>query len=162
ANWAANTATGRKDDGDFFHNIIRGIEVHGVCADSTLPYAYAFSPERSPSAEARDEASQFRSGNAVAFHWIRPWDRKPGLNDADLWHIKSVLASGSPVSAGSYHSILFVGYEDDPALPGGGRFLVGDSNLKENDLTYAAAKKRMCDLFWVTVQPKQKDGSTGT
>ena len=162
ANWAANAATGRKDDGDFFHNIIRGIEVHGVCADSTLPYANDFSPERSPSAEARDEATRFRSENAVAFHWIRPWDRKPGLNDADLWHIKSVLASGSPVSAGSYHSILFVGYEDDPTLPGGGRFLVGDSNLKEKHITYAAAKKRMCDLFWVTVQPSHKREAPGT
>lgn len=54
-----------------------------------------------------------------------------------------------------YHSILFVGYEDAPVLPGGGRFLVADSNRQEKDLTYEAAKKRMCDLFWLNVEPKR-------
>jgi hypothetical protein len=155
ANWAANSATGRNDDGDFFHNIIRGIKTHGICSEAAMPYAKGFSEANSPSAQATEEAARFRLENGVGFHWIRPWNRKPGLNDADLWHIKSVLANGSPVSAGSYHSILFVGYEDDPALPGGGRFLVADSNLKERELTYEAAKTRMCDLFWVSVEPKQ-------
>ena len=59
------------------------------------------------------------------------------------------------MAAGSYHSILFVGYEDDPSLPGGGRFLVRDSGgSNEQTLTYAATKARMCDLFWV--QSKQE------
>lgn len=155
ANWAANAATGRNDDGDFFHNIIRGIQVHGICPEPSMPYVKEFSAANAPSPQAIEEAARFRSENSVVFHWIRPWDRKPGLNDADLWHIKSVIASGSPVSAGSYHSILFVGYEDDPALPGGGRFLVADSNRQEKDMTYEAAKKRMCDLFWVSVEAKR-------
>jgi hypothetical protein len=155
ANWAANVATGRGDDGDFFHNIIRGIQAHGICSESAMPYTKEFSPASAPSPQATEQAAQFLSANNVDFQWIRSWKRKPGLNDADLWHIKSVLANGSPVSAGSYHSILFVGYEDDPTLPGGGRFLVADSNLKERDLTYEAAKKRMCDLFWVQVEPKR-------
>ncbi len=153
ANWAANAATGRGDDGDFFHNIIRGIQTHGICTESAMPYERKFSAANVPSAQATEEASRFLKSNRVEFHWIRPWDRKPGLNEADLWHIKSVLAHGSPVSAGSYHSILFVGYEDDPTIPGGGRFLVADSNLVERELTYEAAKQRMCDLFWVSIEP---------
>ena len=61
-----------------------------------------------------------------------------------------MLAAGSPVAAGSYHSILWVGYHDDPALAGGGEFLVRDSGGgNEKTITYAAAKERMCDLFWV-------------
>jgi hypothetical protein len=32
---------------------------------------------------------------------------------------------------------------------------VADSNLQEKELTYEAAKKRMCDLFWVSVEPKR-------
>ena len=31
ANWAANQATGRNDDGDFFKNIIAGVKAHGIC-----------------------------------------------------------------------------------------------------------------------------------
>jgi C1A family cysteine protease len=154
ANWAANAATGRSDDGDFFHNIIRGIGKYGVCTEEAMPYQRHFSPTNAPSAEAIAQAKEFHAAAPLAFHWIKPWDRKAGLNDADVWHIKSVLANGWPVSAGSGHSIVFVGYEDDVALPGGGRFLVADSNLKERDITYAAAKKRMCDLFWVSVEPK--------
>jgi hypothetical protein len=150
ANWAANAATGRSDDGDFFHNIILGIEKFGVCNEATMPYGKEFSADTKPSEAATAEAARFRDSTPIAFHWIRSWKEKPGLNDADIWHMKSVIASGWPVSAGSYHSILFVGYEDDPSLPGGGRFLVADSNLAEHDITYAAAKKRMCDLFYVT------------
>lgn len=154
ANWAANAATGRHDDGDFFHNIIRGIDSHGICSESAMPYAKAFSSDNAPSAQASKEAEHFKAENTIVFQWIRRWNRKQGLSEADLWHIKSVLANGSPVSAGSYHSILFVGYEDDPDFPGGGRFLVADSNLKEQDLSYEAACERMCDLFWVIVTPK--------
>jgi hypothetical protein len=120
-----------------------------------MPYQKSFSATNAPSAQATEEAARFLAANRLEFHWIRPWDRKPGLNEADLWHIKSVLANGSPVSAGSYHSILFVGYEDDSAIPGGGRFLVADSNLKERELSYEAAKQRMCDLFWVSIEPKR-------
>jgi hypothetical protein len=154
ANWAANAATGRSDDGDFFHNIIHGIETYGICDDATMPYDSTFSPTKVPPGDALAEASRFRATNQLEFHWIKPWDRQPGLNDADLWHIKSVLADGWPVSAGSAHSILFVGYEDDDTVPGGGRFLVADSNLRERDLSYAAAKARMCDLFWVDFAAK--------
>jgi hypothetical protein len=49
ANWAANSATGRTDDGDFFHNIIKGIQARGICTDTSMPYEKEFSAERAPS-----------------------------------------------------------------------------------------------------------------
>ena len=116
ANWAANAATGRNDDGDFFHNIITGIEKCGVCDESAMPYAETFSPTNAPSPEAVAQAARFRGQFDLAFHWIKRWNPAPGLNDADVWAIKAALAAGWPISAGSYHSLLFVGYEDDPAL----------------------------------------------
>ncbi|MBI2927410.1 MAG: VCBS repeat-containing protein [Verrucomicrobia bacterium] len=160
ANWAANHVTGRGDDGDFFHNIIQGIQKHGICAEAAMPYLPGFAPTNAPSAETCAQAAQFRDSTRLAFHWIKPWNREPGLTEADVWHIKSVLSGGWPVSAGSAHSVLFVGYEDDAALPGGGRFPVADSNLQEHDLSYEAARKRMCDLFWVTAEVKGNRRST--
>ena len=154
ANWAANSATGRRDDGDFFHNIIRGVEKFGLCAESAMPYRKKFSGESSPSAEATAGAVVFRDKHGLTFHWIRRWTKKPGVEDGDIVQIKSVLASGYPVSAGSYHSVLLVGYEDDPKVPGSGRFLVADSQGRERELTYQATKERMSDVFWVTAEPK--------
>lgn len=156
ANWAANASTRRSDDGDFFHNIIRGIEKYGICQEAAMPYERSFSPACMPSPAATNQANLFREDISLSFHWIKRWSRDPGLNDADLDKIKSVLANGYPVSAGSYHSILFVGYENDSALPGGGRFFVADSNMAEREISYEAARKRMSDLFWVSAQSKSK------
>jgi hypothetical protein len=74
-----------------------------------------------------------------------------GVNENHHIHeMKSALAKGWLVAAGSDHSTLFVGDADDPNLEGGGQFLGRDSGGgNEQTLTYAAAKKRMCDAFWV-------------
>jgi C1A family cysteine protease len=154
ANWAANSATGRKDDGDFFHNIIRGISKFGICPERAMPYEQEFAPTREPSADAFAEAARIREKHEIAFHWIRKWSAKPGLEESDIAKVKSVLASGFPVSAGSYHSLLFVGYEDNASLPGGGRFIVADSEGRERYLDYGATMKRMSDLFWVSASLK--------
>jgi hypothetical protein len=88
--------------------------------------------------------------HALTFHWIRPNDGTCGLTDEHFAQVKRVIANGLPVAAGSYHSILLVGYVDDPSLAGGGHFFVRDSGGGNGQtLTYAAAKARMCDLFWV-------------
>ncbi|HAB16700.1 MAG TPA: hypothetical protein PLX89_15400 [Verrucomicrobiota bacterium] len=152
ANWAANETTGRGDDGDFFHNIILGIQKHGVCPEEAMPYAKTFSPDTQPNSEIVAQAAAFTQGRRLHFHWLKGWSKKAGLDDRDLLRVKTVLASGSPVSAGSYHSVLFVGYEEDTTQPGGGRFLISDSNLKETEISYQAAKERFSDLFWVNAE----------
>lgn len=153
SNWAANDMTPRKDDGDFFHNIIGGIEKHGFCAEVTMPYQSKFDKTLTPSDEVKTVAIAQREKVKVTFHWLRDWQKKPGLEDADLLKIKETLAAGHPVSAGSYHSILFVGYEDNDALPGGGRLFIADSNRREKEISYLGAKERFCDMFWVEVAP---------
>lgn len=150
ANWAANRAIENDQDGHFFWEVIKGYQTRGICAEADMPYAPAFSPTRQPSSFALTNALS-KGTNTLVFKWIRPWDGKSNLDDKYIVRIKEALADGWPVAAGSYHSILFVGYEDNPALPGGGRFLVRDSGGgNEQALDYAATKARMSDLFYVT------------
>ena len=148
-NWAGDDVIGRPQDGHFFSSVIRGYEKHGICAENEMPYARKFSADYQPAEKARTAAREMRALD-LKFHWLRPNDGTKGITDEHIAKTKEVLAGGSPVAAGSYHSILFVGYMDDPALPGGGLFLVRDSGGgNEQTLMYAAAKERMCDLFWV-------------
>ncbi len=153
ANWAANHAIKESQDGQFFSSVIKGYEQYGICPQSEMAYQAKFDPALEPSASALAKARSV-AHQPIRFHWIREWDGKPGLEDRHIRETKAVLAKGWPVAAGSYHSILFVGYEDDPALPGGGRFLVRDSGGRnEETLSYAAAKERMIDLFWAEPEP---------
>jgi C1A family cysteine protease len=161
SNWAANEVTSRKDDGDFFHNIIRGIEKHGLCTESALPYQKTFDRELTPAEEVKNSAKSYTEKWKIQFHWLKDWKKKPGLEDADLQKIKETLAAGHPVSAGSYHSILFVGYEDNEAHPGGGRLFIADSNRREREISYTKAKERFCDLFWVSVESANAKSAVG-
>lgn len=157
ANWAANAVTKQDDDGDFFYNIIKGLEQYGICPDATMPYAESFSAETRPTDDALQQAREFQSETKLEFHWIRKWSRKPGLSDENILAVKKVLATGVPVCAGSSHSVLFVGYDDEPSLAGGGRFLIADSNLVEKDIDYEAAKARFNDVFWVSATRQQSE-----
>ncbi len=149
-NWAGNHVTGRpKQDGHFFSEVIRGYELHGICPEEEMPYTARMDAANQPTAKARESALALKD-RALKFHWIRPNDHTKGITARHIEETKAVLKSGWPVAAGSYHSLLFVGFEDDPALPGGGRFLVRDSGGgREQAMTYEAAAKRICDLFWV-------------
>lgn len=162
ANWAANEATGRRDDGDFFHNIHSGIDKHGVCPEEAMPYARRFRPDVAPSEDAKQKAQQFRDRVKIEFHWIRKWSKTPGMTDEDVQQIKAALAAGHCVSAGSYHSVLFVGYEEDASLPGGGRFFIADSNRRETEINFEAAKQRFTDLFWVSASVAAESDTTPT
>jgi len=149
-NWAGNQVTKRPgQDGHFFRDVIRGFELHGICAESEVPYARRMDAANQPSPEAR-EGARSMIARGFKFHWIRPNDGKRGIDDRHVAEVKAVLKAGWPVPAGSHHSILLVGYADDPTLSGGGRFWVRDSGGgNEHSLTYQAAKERICDLFWV-------------
>jgi len=148
-NWAANRAIRRDQDGHFFSELMRGYERFGICPETAMPYARHFDATNQPSPTALTAAREIRA-RSVKFHWIRPNDGTQGLTDQNLSDVKRVLASGQPVAAGSFHSILLVGYADAPDAPEAGHFFVRDSGSgNERTLTYAAAKKRMCDLFWV-------------
>jgi hypothetical protein len=85
--------------------------------------------------------------------------------------IKTVLASGSPVLAGSPHSVLVVGYVDDQKNPGGGRFLIADSGtggfvteVSGDKLHSAITYDRMADygFSWLEciAEPADKTATT--
>ena len=157
SNWAANEATGRADDGDFFSNILKGLEKHGVCPEEAMPYRRKFAPTAAPGAEAAAAAADWQRTWQLHVEWLKPWRRQVGLSEAELARVKQVLAGGHPVCGGSPHSILFVGYADDAALPGGGKLLISDSNLVEKEITYAAAMERFNDLLWLRVEKRKAE-----
>lgn len=152
-NWAGNAATGRSDDGDFFHFALDGYAKYGLCAESAWSYGATFDPANAPSAAALNAASAELEelGSRVHVVWIRPWKANSlGLDDAQFRAVKSVLAAGFPVAAGAGHSRLLVGYRDDPSRPGGGSFITKDSGLGGwGEVDYAFVKNDVGDAFWV-------------
>src|SRR5262249_22109374 len=115
-----------------------------------------------------------------------------GVNDAQLAEIKKTLRSGWPVCSGNLwpkatewdagdvlhiaprdgmrdgHSVLLVGYKDDPALPGGGAFIFRNTSRASHDgyMTYEYAKAYMNDAVWIdyeapaTMKPAQSSSHT--
>lgn len=152
-NWAASQVLGRPSDGNFFHNALAGFEQHGICGESAMPYAPQYDAARAPSTDAAKEAAQIKdeAKASLVVRWIVPW--KPnrfGVDDAQFAEIKSTLARGYPVAAGSGHSRLLVGYRDDATKPGGGVFLTEDSALARFDeVTYEFVRKEVADVFWI-------------
>jgi hypothetical protein len=155
-NWACNQVIKNQteDRGQFFHDLLKGYEEHGICLDVNMPYQKKFDPKLKPSEKAIQKGKEIR-GLELQVHWINPWKPQPGLTDDHLREIKAVLAKGYPVAAGSSHSRLIVGYVDDARQPGGGLFLTKDSGAAAyNTITFEFAKERVGDVFWVEAPTK--------
>lgn len=87
-------------------------------------------------------------------NWIKPNDGKVGITDSHIEQMKETLRKGWPVCAGSAHSVLVVGYQDNSGVAGGGLLLLRDSGGgNEQTMTYQAAKGRLCDLLWYDTMP---------
>jgi len=152
-NWTASQAAGAPSDGNFFHNALAGFERLGICSEAALPYREAYDAALAPPPGALAEAANVReeSLGKLAVHWIVPWvpDRF-GVDQTQLTGIRSALARGFPVAAGSGHSRLLVGYREDPSLPGGGAFLTCDSALARFDeVSFEFVRTQVADVFWV-------------
>lgn len=152
-NWAGNAATGRRDDGDFFHNALAGFAKYGFCFEASWPYAEHFDAAAEPSATVTAEAAVLQAEIAPHLEvvWIRPWaPNSLGIDEAQLEEIRRVIAAGFPVAAGAAHSRLLVGYCDDTALPGGGVFTTLDSGSGGfGEVDYAFVRNQVGDAFWV-------------
>lgn len=176
-NWAARDVTRQRKDGGFFSDLYRGYRVHGVCPEADMPYQKTFDPRLRPSDEARRRAAEV-VGRDLRLCWIKPWDVTTGLTDAQLQEIKATLARRWPVCAGlrwpkqerwdkavlqmappegvfDGHSVLLVGYRDDPAQPGGGVFLLRNSGggAPDGALPYAFARAYTNDAAWIDPRP---------
>lgn len=147
-NWASHQTNGRTSDGSFFADALRGIWRYGVCEEALLPYSPSFDPELQPSEAALQDAESRKS---IAGLWIKEWDVTSGMSAAMLARIRESLADGHPVALGMRwpkneqydeddllvvpppdgvfdgHSVVLVGYADDPAVPGGGAFIFRNS-----------------------------------
>ncbi len=181
-NWAANQAAGRVHDGGFFAELWKGFKAYGVCPETDMPYQNEFDPNRAPSPEAKEHASQMQQVG-YRLHWIKRWDPKTGLSEKELDRIKQTLDRQWPVCGGfrwphnpvqgkddiletpppegvfDGHSVLIVGYRDDPAQPGGGTFLFRNTNNegREGRMTYAYATAYMNDAAWVDFNPEDEE-----
>ncbi len=151
ANWAGGAVTDNPDaDGNYFHPILEGLETYGACAESEMPYRPALDKEHPPTEEVRASAAKVRDVGLVV-HWINPWTPNGKITRDHFEQIRTVLEGGHPVGLGSYHSVLAVGYVDDPEVPGGGALLIRDSGGPGHyiEISYEETMGRFCDVFWV-------------
>lgn len=152
-NWAASRFAGANSDGAFFHNALGGFEQFGICSEELLPYGTVYNAGLSPSKQALDQAAFMRqeSRGVLLVHWIVPWQPNHfGVNETQFEQIKTTLARGYPVAAGSGHSRLLVGFRDDSASAGGGIFMTKDSAIGGfGEVTYEFVRKDVADVFWV-------------
>jgi hypothetical protein len=158
-NWAANAATGRNDDGDFFHFALAGYERFGICSEERQPYAAGFANDPPPPDALVDAGRRLAAvGSRITVRWIRPIGGGPGLSAAQFDDVLATLANGYPIAAGAAHSRLLVGYREDPQAPGGGTFTTIDSALAAfGEVSAEFVRTQVCDAFVVEVT-----GTTGT
>ena len=141
-NWASNQATANLNDGGFFSDLWAGYVAHGICSEVTLPYLPDYNAELKPDKKTLQCAQESVTAG-LQLHWIKPWNVRTGLTETQFVQIKRTLAQGWPVCGGfrwpkqaqweqsvlqmcppeavfDGHSVLLVGYRDDPDQPGGG------------------------------------------
>jgi len=172
-NWASNRAIWKKNDGGFFSDLWKGFERYGICDEKHMPYAAEFDPKRRPSSAALTDARQYRE-EGLRLYWIKPWDPTRGLNNEQFAAVKETLRQGWPVCGGFLwpkepqwadrvlqmasrdnvrdgHSVLLVGFRDDPAQPGGGVFLIQNTSKGARDgaMSYEYVLAYMNDAAWV-------------
>jgi hypothetical protein len=172
-NWAAHRATGRTADGGFFSEIWAGYREYGICAEEELAYREQHDPDFDPGDELRAAAQRLALPD-LRLAWIKEWDVTTGLADEQLAGSRRALAGGRPVCAGMRwpkeviwddgvlrmrlpeevfdgHSVLLIGYQDNPARPGGGLFIARDSARDAGDrlLAYEYVMAYTNDAAWI-------------
>ena len=174
-NWASDRVTGKNRDGSFFSDLWGGFERYGICDESQMPYLSKFDPNRQPSPQALGHARRLRTAG-LQMNWIKPWDPKRGLNEEQFAAVKETLRTGWPVCGGFLwpknptwtkegvlqmaarenvrdgHSVLLVGFRDDPVQPGGGVFLIQNTHKgrREGEMSYEYVRAYMNDALWIS------------
>ncbi len=181
-NWASNQATTNSADGGFFSDLWAGYATYGICPETALPYQKQFDPNLHPDTSVLGQALEATNAN-LQIHWIKPWDIKTGLTEAQFQAIKRTLASGWPVCGGfrwpqhehwqkgtlqmapaaevfDGHSVLLAGFRDDPEKPGEGVFLIRNSGGGEHAgaMPYEYVRAYMNDAAWIA--PRSQAGES--
>jgi C1A family cysteine protease len=172
-NWAKNIAFIRTQDGGKFADLWAGFLESGICLDKDMPYRPNYDWKQGPSPDARAYAKKLKRGD-FRMQWIKTWDASNGITEEQFQKIKQVLHSGWPVCGGfrwpkdaqwkanvlqmappegvfDGHSVLLVGYRDDPKLPGGGAFILRNSQSDRDDgmMCYEYARAYLNDALWI-------------
>ena len=138
-----------------------------------MPYVLEFAPKRRPSDAALAHARHCRKAG-LRQYWIKPWDPNRGLNDEQFAAVKATLRRRWPVCGGFLlpkqaewedgvlqmvsrahvrdgHSVLLVGFRDDPSQPGGGVFLVQNTSKGPRNalMSYEYVRAYMNDAVWI-------------
>ena len=177
--WAVNRTRRANRDQAKFDEAVRGLNAFGITSEEMMPYASTHDPRRKPSLAAiKDARSRSKRWKVL---WIKRWDPKTGLREPQMLAIKKALATGHPVACGlrwpksekgpqvlevpppnrvyDGHSILFVGYKDNPERRGGGVFLFRNSNGPHwgnkgyGTMSYAYARRYANDALWLQLRP---------
>ncbi len=155
-NWASNQLTGETEDGSFFSDAITALYQYGICTNELFPYYIQnYTVKVAPSSEALENARQ-RKGFSVI--WIKEWDPETGMTDEQIKQVKEQILNEHPVAIGFQwpikndryrktvdgvmyfppregvfdgHSVIIIGFRDDPDLPGGGYFIFKNSHGEE-------------------------------
>ena len=177
-NWASNQATTNLNDGGFFSDLWTGFEVYGICPETNLPYLKNYDPNLHPEKSVLQRAKAAVNAQ-LRLHWIKPWNVNTGLTETQFLEIKRTLSRGWPVCGGfrwpkhehwqqavlqmasaaevfDGHSVLLVGFKDDPAEAGGGVFLIRNSGGGVHDaaMPYEYVRAYLNDAAWVeSVRP---------
>ncbi len=172
-NWAANKTCGVDADGGFFSDLWNGFARYGICEAQYYPYQAAFDASAQPPMNALDDGKK-RLALGLHLHWIKVWNVTTGLDPRQIDEIKATLRKGWPVCSGlrwpiqeqwnqghlqmctpdkvvDGHSILLVGYQDDPSHPDGGCFIFRNSGGDGRDgfMPYGYAQAYMNDAVWI-------------
>ena len=180
-NWASNRVIGKRADGGFFSDLWKGFQSHGICDEDDMPYAATFDPSQQPSSAALEHARKIQEAG-LRLHWIKKWNPHKGLNESQFAAVKKTLRRRWPVCGGFLwpkkakwtdgvlemaprqgvrdgHSVLLVGFRDDPKQPGGGVFLVRNSSKGPRDgasrsadqrsMSYEYVRAYMNDALWI-------------
>jgi hypothetical protein len=97
-NWAANQHRAPRD-GAFFSDMWKGFADYGICDEEQMPYVNKFDSSRAPDPAAIARA-KMRLESGLTTHWIKEWNVKTGLTDAQFLAIKQTLNQGWPVCGG--------------------------------------------------------------
>jgi CubicO group peptidase (beta-lactamase class C family) len=181
--WAANESNGHKKEQVMFYEGVWGLNAHGICPEEAMPYAKTSDLARKPSkgalADARPWSNRWRA------HWIRRWNVADPLPEAELLAIKETLAAGHPVACGMRwpktlkgfkllvvppadqvfdgHSIVLTGYVDEAGQPGGGVFLLRNSDGPSwgdkgyGVVSYAYIQAYANDAVWLELGPPKSE-----
>jgi hypothetical protein len=180
--WAARKATGKDHDQAMFYEAVCGLNRFGICREALMPEVASGGARHPPSPAALADAKP--ASNRWKDHWIKRWDLKRPLDEAQVRAIKEALAHGHPVACGlrwpkvlkgseliqvpppnaveDGHSIAFVGYIDD-AKDNGGVFLFRNSwgpkwgSGGYGTMSYAYARTYANDVLWLELGPPNSE-----